>query len=643
MCGIAGIMQRDGASVDGALLEAMTTVQAHRGPDGEGYVLLDPSGKEKPFAVAGSLRGALGSRSGRAGPYRVGFGHRRLAIVDITPLGHQPMGSEDGSAWITYNGEIYNYVELREELRRLGRRFCSHSDTEVVLAAYQQWGVACLQRFNGMFAFALWDATRRRLVCARDRFGMKPFYYQVTPDRILFASEIKALLANRAMPAEPNLRRVHDFLVLGLQDHTAETLFNGVTQLRPGHLLVIDGDRMEVTPWWDLSHPSAPSDLTDDSAEELVRRLMTDAVRVHLRSDVQVGSCLSGGLDSSTIVCTMRQFMEQPIHTFSSCFDDPECDERPYIEAVVERTGAESLQVFPDGPRLIEEMPRFLWFQDEPVGGTSYLAQWAVMRAASERGVKVLLDGQGGDELLCGYPGYWGSYAADLLKAGQLGRAIRELRAYRRRRGGLHPTVAGNLARALLPASVVSSARSWLKGHARWINREFARHFQTDSGYPRRFGSALDNHTAAYLATHSLPALLHHEDRSAMAFSVEARLPFLDTRLMEGLVSLPARFKLRDGLDKYVLRQAMTGVIPESVRTRRDKVGFATPERRWLRETFRPNLQELFQSPGFQQRPYWDGGRVREAYQTYCDGRSSVGQDFWRIACVELWHRHCLP
>jgi asparagine synthase (glutamine-hydrolysing) len=630
-----------GGPVDLRLLEAMTQAQAHRGPDGEGYVLLDPTGHGKPLPVMGSLSASL--RSVAPG-YAVGLGHRRLAVLDLSPLGRQPMSSEDGAAWITYNGEVYNYRELRQDLQQRGRVFRSMTDTEVVLQAYLEWGAACLQRLNGMFAFAVWDGHRNRLFCARDRLGMKPFYYRASRDRVAFGSEIKALLEDSTPTRSPNLKLIHDFLVLGLQDHTDETFFEGIRQLRPGHYLLVEDGRLEVRKWWDLDHADTQGAPSDDEAVRSFGALFEDAVRLHLRSDVSVGSCLSGGLDSSSIVCLIRRIQrEERLQTFSACFDDPACDERPFLRDVVAHAGADGVEVVPDGRRLFDEMPLVLWHQEEPFGGTSYLAQWAVMRAASERGVKVLLDGQGGDELLCGYPGYWGSYLTDLARALKVRTFAREARAYGKNPQAVHETVFSNAARAMLPAGVVSGARRWLKGHASWVNRDFAMRYRSTPMYERRFPTALENHVAAYLQTHSLPALLHHEDRNAMAFSIEARLPFLDVRLVDFLMRLPAGLKLRHGRSKYVLREAMAGIIPESVRARADKMGFVTPQDRWLRETLRPDLDDLFRSRAFAQRGYWHADRVREEYRKYCRGGSKIGGSVWRWACLELWHRRFFP
>ena len=333
---------------------------------------------------------------------------------------------------------------------------------------------------------------------------------------------------------------------------------------------------------------------------------------------------------------------EAPLRAFSVCFDDPSADERPFLQHVVNHVEVENVRISPDGNKLFEELPKMLWHQDEPFAGTSFLAQWAVMKEARTHGITVLLDGQGGDELLCGYPGYWGSYFGDLVRDGALVTALVEAVRCVRRQPRIHPTLLANLGRALLPARVVSQARWFLKAHASWINGDFGERYQERRHlalYKKRFPSHLGNHVAAYLQSHSLPALLHHEDRNSMAFSVESRLPFLDAPLVEFLLQLPPELKLRNGLGKHLLREAMTGILPEAVRRRRDKMGFATPQDRWLRQTMQQPLQELFSSRSFAQRGYWDQEKVRHLYRAYCGGGGGdVGASLWRCACVELWH-----
>lgn len=650
MCGIAGIIQSDGRPLDTWLLEAMTASLVHRGPDAEGYVLLAPDDREKPLSVAGPLAESVGSRHDR---FKVGLGHRRLAIIDRTPLGNQPMGTLDGRSWITYNGEVYNAPELRRELVALGAEFRSSTDTEVVLEAYRQWGRACLARFNGMFAFALWDGRERQLFCARDRFGIKPFYYREDGGRFLFASEIKALRCDPAYSARPNDRALYDYLTQARQDHCTETFYEGIRQLAPGESLTLRFGRpardaknlvVEREQWYRLPDETRPADL--EEAASVLRDMLQDSVRLQLRADVPIGSCLSGGLDSSTIVCLMSRLLPRscpPPRTFSACHADPRFDERPFIQAVVAATGAVNQEIFPDAVRLFDELPRVLRHQEEPFAGTSVLAQWCVMRAAGQAGVKVLLDGQGADELLLGYPGYLGSRLADLARSGRWVEGLREWQAWRRLHGPLPPTAQANFVRGLFPEGQVRWLRSRVTDESAWLDRDFA------AEACRKADAATDlPHSRSAVAAHSLrsitqglPALLHYEDRNAMAFSVEARVPFLDHRLVEWLARLPPELKLHRGMTKVVLREAMDGILPKEVRRRTDKMGFVTPEDRWLRVTWRSHIEALLDSTSCKSRPYWRARVLKEWYRRFCDGRAAIGPTVWRWVNLELWLREC--
>jgi asparagine synthase (glutamine-hydrolysing) len=632
-------MQYDGRPVDTGLLEAMTASLAHRGPDGEGYVLL-ASGREKPLAVRGRLRDTV---PGPSGPYTIGLGHRRLAIIDLTPLGAQPMGTEDGLLWITYNGEVYNAPELRQELVAQGYHFRSSSDTEVVLTAYRAWGRDCLDRFNGMFAFAVWDGRERVLFCARDRFGIKPFYYREDGPRFLFGSEIKALLCDRRFRPVPHDGVVFDYLTQARQDHTTETFFRDIRQLAPGEYLILHGgqgsSRFERDRWWHV--PESTHAVSRSEAVTRTRELIQDSIRLELRADVPVGSCLSGGLDSSTIVCLMKTLVTASTvpQTFSCCHDDSRYDERRYIQSVVARTGVGSQAVFPDPARLWDALPEIVWHHEEPVSGTSVLAQWEVMRAARHAGVKVLLDGQGGDEVLLGYPRFVGFRLADLLRTGRWTEGLREWSAWRRVHGGLHPTAIAAMARGLLPSRSVQWLRSRMTQESTWLRSEFVK---AAHGWmrpePTAAGSVLARQVVRILAE-DLPALLHFEDRNSMAFSLEARVPFLDHRLVSWLVGLPPEFKLHRGVTKVVLRDAMAGVLPEDIRQRTDKMGFVTPEDEWLRTVWRNHIDGLLNSESLRARPYWQASALRDWYRRYCRGDAAIGPTVWRWINLECWLR----
>jgi asparagine synthase (glutamine-hydrolysing) len=636
MCGIAGIFNLNGEPVSPELLRRMTDIISHRGPNDEGQFVDGP----------------------------IGLGNRRLSIIDLSPAGHQPMSNEDGTLWLTYNGEVYNYLELMPELKEQGHIFRSRTDTETVLHAYESYGEGCLERFNGMWGLALWDKKQRRLFCARDRFGIKPFYYHFDGQVFVFASEIKAILLHPGVRRTVNEAVLYDYLAFSLLDHTDETFFAGIKRLPPAHYLTIDADgRLQVRRWWDLPfNPSLDGSLPGGEDEQIARfrDLLEDSVHLRLRSDVPIGTCLSGGLDSSTIVCMANRLMfdeglvdrnlvGERQKTFSSCFDDRRFDEREYIAQVIAQTGAEPNHIFPQGAEgLWQELDAIVWHQDEPFGSTSIYAQWSVMRRVRERGVTVVLDGQGGDELLAGYHSYYSYFLAHLLSRGRLLAALREARA-------AAPT-ADRQFPYLLATALYIAAPYWLRamvrgvawryrsgGTRRLLREEFKKRFAdrnlaTLGWSPRRYranlGEQLHHDTTAF----NLPALLRYEDRNSMAFSVEARVPFLDYRLAEYIGLLPAVWHIRDGWTKWVLRQATRGVLPEEIRLRRDKIGFVTTELQWLREG-REVIRKLFADGEVRSARYLDVSRTPEALDRALEGREVGTSEAWRWVNLEWWMR----
>lgn len=552
-------------------------VVAHRGPDGEGW------------SQVGTAAGPLA------------IGHRRLAIIDTSDAGLQPMSR--GPLSITYNGEVYNYIELRDELASLGHHFSSDSDTEVILAAYAQWGNACLQRFNGIFAFAIHDQARSRVFAARDRFGVKPLYIWQGKEGVAFASEIKQILTLGSVSRAMNRHRVYDFLSGGLLDHGHDTMFAQVRQLRGGEHVTIDlerwkpGEPIEVRRWYTLPEANASVHTMAEAAESFAH-LLEDAVRLQLRADVRVGSCLSGGLDSSAIVMLVNRRLaaagaQERQFTFSAVYDDPKVDERPYIEAVVQATGASAHFTTPSPDALPSLLEQMHWHQDEPFGSTSIYAQWEVFRLAAQLGVKVMLDGQGADEQLGGYHFMFGSYHAGLIRTLRVGRLLREMSARRNRHSVCWPTVLRSAAVALTPPGVIDSLMRVRYGTAApphlqpdaWDlpsppSRNPAAAAITEAGLPRT--KTLDDLCRAQMVSTNLPALLHYEDRNSMAHSVEARVPFLDHRVVEFSIGLGATHKIVNGETKAVLRRAMANLLPPVVRDRQDKLGFPTPEKTWL-------------------------------------------------------------
>jgi asparagine synthase (glutamine-hydrolysing) len=639
----------------------------HRGPDDEGYLFGDmltgdwvACGGEDTIRALGLPALTKYERES----YNLAFGHRRLSVLDLSAAGHGPMSYLDGQLWTTYNGEVYNYVELREELKGKGYSFRSGTDTEVILAAYAEWGLACLHHFNGMWAFAIWDQRQHRLFCARDRFGIKPFHFYWDGQLFVFASEIKALLAHPAILNRPNDAIIYDYLALGSLGHTDETFFEGIKCLQPSHYLLIDLEqcRLEIGCWWDVHVDTSLNRNESENDRDLAvqfRELLIDAVRLRLRSDVPIGTCLSGGLDSSSIVSAANYLLleERAVpqklvgnkqKTFSACFDDPAIDERPYIDQVIQFTGAESNQVFPQGAGgLWDDLEQLVWFQEEPFGSTSIYSQWNVMRLARQRDVTVLLDGQGGDELLAGYHLYIGPYLTQTMRTRGLWATLKTVRELWIRTDnsmafllalGLYNSLPGSIQRLTIGIGN-TRFRTNPTISLSMLNSSFERRFherRLGQGKHRGYDNLAERlHQDLFL--YSLPALLRYEDRNSMAFSLEARVPFLDYRLVEFCFSLPVSQLIRHGWTKWLLRQAMEGFLPEQVTWRRDKLGFATPEQQWLREGVRW-ITQLFGHDEIQTLPYLHTRVIQQLRSLSANDLINI-PGLWRIVNLEMWHR----
>lgn len=653
MCGIFGIWHLDGRPVDLAMVRAATHRLRHRGPDDEGYLLVNtqsgrvvPCGGDDTDAALGLP--PIAAFAGQ--PFDLALGFRRLAILDLSPAGHQPMASADGRYWIVYNGEIYNYLELRAELAARGYTFRTGTDTEVILAAYCQWGVECLNRLNGMWALALWDLRERRLFLARDRFGVKPLHYVNSEGRCLFASEIKALVGDHGVPFAPAREAVYHYLVSGALPSPQEgrTFFEGVRALPPGHWMTVQPDDTVRRRFWTLT-PDADASSGREAAPIVAqyRDLLTDAVRLRLRSDVPVGTCLSGGVDSSSIVCLIHRLMTEgglrsgPIgpqqRTFSAVYETTApYNERPYVEQVLAATGAEGNFTYPTLERLRDDAERLVWCQDEPFQSTSIFAQWCVMGKVRERGVTVLLDGQGADEVLGGYRPF-AIFLADRIRRAEWAQALREARAIHAQ---AQVAILPLLARALfwqLPPAWTRALRRWRDGSRHSLaalDPDFAAACRTHRTVEWPW-TDLQGHLADQVQESSLPHLLRYEDRNSMAFGVEARVPFLDYRLVEFSFGAAAHWRIHDGWAKWVLRRAMAGIVPDPIAWRRDKVGFETPELAWMRAWARGDPDTF--SAGYS-RPYLNLEVVRQrlagGMETDADARTA-----WRWVNLETWLR----
>ena len=576
------------------------------------------------------------------------LGHARLSIIDLSASANQPMYSPSGRHGIIFNGEIYNFVELRAQLTQMGKAFSSHSDTEVLLSAWETWGMDALPRLKGMFAFVVADFEQHTLTVVRDAFGIKPLYFIADEGSFCFASEVGALQSFRQGKFELNWQRSYDYLVHGEYDFGEETFFAGVKALRPGHMMVIDLKRpgqAESLAWWRPSILPSAAISREDAAAQL-REMILDNVRMHLRSDVPLGAALSGGLDSSTIVCAMRHLEpDVPIHTFSFVAADSEVSEERWIDRVNGQVGATSHKVTVNASELASDLEDLIRTQGEPFGSTSIYAQYRVYKLAKERGVTVTLDGQGADEMLGGYNGFSGQRIRSLLDEGQLATAWSFLQEWSRWPGRSRLEGLKRVVGAYTEGKMQDTLRS-LNGMSNvpeWLNPGPLREAGVHLGYPigshprqmaaRRMMAAL----ATALNHRGLLGLLRHGDRNSMRFSVESRVPFLTTDLADFALSLPEEYLVSlGGETKSLLRLAMRGIVPDDVLDRRDKIGFATPEQKWLLGT--TDLARRWLDDDLK-LPFLNQVKLREHFEQFATGRRPFSWQVWRWINFSIWYR----
>jgi asparagine synthase (glutamine-hydrolysing) len=612
MCGIFGAIHRAGYfdEQDHARFVACTHVVDHRGPDGFGAVALD--GKS--------------GRLGTPGRFDVFLGHLRLAIIDLRECANEPMSQDDDTLWITFNGEIYNYVELREALRKEhGYRFRTDGDTEVILGQYSRYGTDGFRALNGMWAFALVDLRKREVILSRDRFSEKPLYYFERDDCLYFASEIKQLLP-LVGTAEVDRRTMALYLRQGLLDCEPATFIRGIRQVRARHNLIVPlvGGPIRETPYWDYTVREDPRPLDETAAE--FRELLTDAIRIRLRSDVKVGTLLSGGLDSSTIAVVGNRLSGGNLESYSVVGRDERYSEERFIDSVVRQTGVPNRKLTFEVGDVLASLDAVLYHNDGPTGGFSAAAHYQMMRLIkSETDVTVLLSGQGGDELLLGYRKFYFFYLRDLLRRGAFLTAGWEL--------------AGSLLnRTTLMQFDIGEARRYMP--RRWQNRADYLRGTTDveevSG-----GTSLPARQIADLERLSVPNLTHYEDRNSMAFALEIRLPFLDYRLADFALSIPADQKIRNGWSKYILRQAFPE-LPATVRWRRDKQGFILPEAGWLRNELAGVIRSTFEDSVLADLGILEPRAFLRYYEEFRAGKRVWYNDISRVFMAELWAQRTL-
>jgi asparagine synthase (glutamine-hydrolysing) len=608
----------------------------HRGPDDEGSVLLETSNgkyEERGGPDTPKELHLADLRSPSKIKANLVIGNRRLSIIDLSPKGHQPISNEDRTVWVVFNGEVYNYRELKDELVKAGHTFAGDSDTETVVHGYEEWGTtALLSKMVGMWGFALWDQKKKLVVLARDRFGIKPLYYHYDGAQLVFASEIKAI--RTLVKSRINQNRVAEFL-WSKPFRADETFYEEIDQLRASHFLELDFNtgRLNVRKYWELSNiDTSYRNIDPEEATKNLYELFEKSIRLHMRSDVPVGTCLSGGLDSSSIVCTAQKLLDKSelherglvgvknLKTFSSAPQERRISEVSYIEETVRQSGVEPFYVTPTFEEFFNDFDKFVSMHDEPFLGPSVYMGYRVIKLAKENGVKVLLDGQGGDECLAGYQKYLLDYLFDLARAHQYLKAIREFVSttdltrpyftkYLRRRFGISKSAFEKVIKKDMPPPAPVECP---------VNN-LAEHLRYD------------------LLAGSIIEILKYEDTNTMVFSIEGRVPFLFHPMIEYLFSLPMSVKIRNGWTKYLLREAMRGTLPEKVRLRRSKLGFPAPEEEWARRLINEKMDWCVESVRMA-GDYVD----LEGFQKLCARilsrkRSEDIQLFWRIMIFSKW------
>lgn len=619
MCGICGVINKK-ETIDKIMFEKMVDIIAYRGPDDRG-VYYDNE---------------------------IALGHRRLAVVDLSKEGHQPFFYKKRYV-IVYNGEIYNYIQLKKELMGKGYVFSTRTDTEVLAAMYDCYGDKCVHKLNGMWAFAIYDTKKKNVFCSRDRFGIKPFYYYYKEDKFIFASEIKQILLalDHEKPVYANNQKLLEFLVFGDLDYSEETLFADIMQLRGGYNLYFDieSGKCDIVQYYDIEETKCSKKSYDVACNEF-KKLFENSVAYRLHADVPVGYCLSGGLDSSSIVCMadyiiQKENVEIEQHAISSCFDNKEYDEQEYIDEVIKNTKVISHKIFPKEKDLFVELDKIIWHMDEPFGSTSIFAQWNVFKSAKEQGLTVMLDGQGADEQLAGYTSFYSVILSYYLRKFRFIKFGKEIHYYCKERviTEKHVSAMDVIANAFVSAFLPNKLKNYLKlkvGYG-YSKLPFSRDIIAKASRKRSIYQV--NNPQKYSVDSmkcGMAALLHYEDRNSMAHSIESRVPFLDYKLSESLYSMPIFYKIRKGITKSVLRDGLRDILPEKIRNRIGKLGFVTPEAEWINNNF-----DFFQAE-LKEACHLLSGIIdeKQVVDWFGTQKGKIGKgDFlpWRIICAGHW------
>jgi asparagine synthase (glutamine-hydrolysing) len=600
MCGIAGVISLNKKIHSVSTVKNMTNIMQHRGPDGEGFWTSEQSD--------------------------IIFGHRRLSIIDLSDNGAQPLIRNNYV--ITYNGEVYNYKELREQLISFGFIFKSACDTEVIINAYIHWGEKCVDYFNGMWAFTIFDPIKNQIFCSRDRYGIKPFYYFITNDQFYFASEIKAFSVLEDWSPRVNKNMAYDFLYNGFVNHTNETFFENIFEMRGGNNLIINFEKssFSINQYYFIEKIQPLNELVDENILiEKYRNLFDSAVQLTLRSDVKLGSALSGGIDSSSLVASMNnEFKDQNLpfeqECVAACFNEKDIDESEYVDAVTNKLNINAHKVYPTFLHFENDFAKLIWHQEEPFPTMSIFAQYCVFEEAAKQNLTVMLNGQGADEILAGYDSFYRPYFTALFK-NNIFKGISTLYNYWK----LH-------SRFPIHNIIKNIFKNKFKNN---YNKYFnTNYFNLVTPYIRPIDSTIRNTSFNHLNGYGLHSLLRYEDRNSMTFSIESRVPFLDYRVVDFGISLPDNIKINNGIRKYILRESFKDILPENIYKRYDKFGFLTPQEVWTKSNsifFKDELNKAIKNC-----KSIFSNEVLEAYEKNITSKEYI-YFIWRIVCFNKW------
>jgi asparagine synthase (glutamine-hydrolysing) len=644
MCGIGGVFHLSGKQVNTDLLLEMNQKIRHRGPDDEGILLINTSSDRVVNAYGPDtdpqLLNQLAPPENTIGA-NLGFAFRRLSILDLSPKGHQPMPTIKGNCWIVFNGEIYNYLELRAELEALGYVFNSHTDTEVILNAYLAWGVDCQQRFMGMWSFAIWDSQKKRLFCSRDRFGIKPFYYYFDGETFLFGSEVKQFLVY-PINKEINKEVIYKSLKIGAYlINSNNTFYQSIHILPHGHYLIVENGGVKIEPYYRLD-PSTFASFkgTFQEAVEIYRELFQNTIRLHMRSDVEVGITLSGGLDSTAILASAHGLTNKTIKTFSSYFThNPLFDERKWINVMIDAFNVNPFFYSATADEIMENFSEMTWHHDYPIYGSSPAVNYLLMKHIKKSGVGVVLSGQGKDELAGGYKHSFYRYYAYLLKSGKWKNFVNEFPTYLRdnNQGGLFGKISKIGASFFFKESLLYKLEASIQENVLSKSFNDFKIFDNIEDLPT---DKLSNFLYNNMMSTSVQTLLHFEDRNSMASSLESRVPFLDHNLAEFLFSLPPEFKNHKNLGKYIHRRAMEGIVPDEVITRKEKIGYLAPgEQYWMKNEMKAFVSGIFSSTDFKNRDIYNHKLILSKYKNMLAVKTGDEKTLWNIMSLEIWFK----